>query len=129
MPFVAQEDRAERDRVIETFQSTPYLGPRALIINSEMIRIRRSYQCQGTEDIPRGGVLCPLHLLPESMAKPGSKKGCQGAHRAQIRLPPSVPGAIQHRDGTPSSWTSATTLSLANTITSRAISPKSVSAR
>ena len=91
MPFVAQEDRAERDRVIETFQMTPYVGPKALIINSEMIRIRRSYQCQGTDVIPRGGVLCPLHGKPESMAKPGSKKGCQGAHEHKFAYHPQFP--------------------------------------
>ena len=45
MPFVAQGTHAQREQVIRAFEEMPYDGPRMLIINTEMIRAKKHWQC------------------------------------------------------------------------------------
>lgn len=76
MPFVAQEDRAERERVIRTFIETPYDGPKALIVNKEMIRVARRWLC------PDG---------TKTRIKPSRKGGCKQAHSHKAIHEPFFP--------------------------------------
>lgn len=45
MPFVAQGTRLQRDAAMAAFEDTPYLGPKMLIINTEMVRTKKEEQC------------------------------------------------------------------------------------
>jgi superfamily II DNA or RNA helicase len=65
MPFVAQGSHAEREQAIANFNDMPTTGPKALIINKEMIRVVRSYAC------PDG---------TENRCAPGRKGGCDEMH-------------------------------------------------
>lgn len=66
MPFVAQGSRKEREQVIAAFNATPHTY-KVLIINREMVRVKRRYQCQ-------------IEGKPESTSRPGSSAGCPYAH-------------------------------------------------
>jgi SNF2 family DNA or RNA helicase len=72
--FVAQGDRANRERVFKRFDKAT--GPRFLIINSEMIRVGRMYAC------PDG---------TEYRARPGKTKGCQSDHKHKTKYYPEHP--------------------------------------
>jgi Zierdtviridae DNA helicase len=63
-PFVAQGSRAEREQAIAAFSATP-LPTKALVINKEMIRVVRKYQC------PDG---------TQNRCAPGRKGGCDMMH-------------------------------------------------
>jgi SNF2-related domain/Helicase conserved C-terminal domain len=62
--FVAQGDRATREAVMKEFDTTA--GPRFLVINNEMLRVKRKYRC------PDG---------KENHVRPGKKNGCQEDHK------------------------------------------------
>jgi SNF2 family DNA or RNA helicase len=72
--FVAQGDRANRERVFERFDKAA--GPKFLIINSEMIRVARKYAC------PDG---------TENSVRPGKKNGCQADHKHKTVYYPEHP--------------------------------------
>ena len=99
--FVAQGDHQTRAHIIEQFHKTP--GPRFLIINKEMIRIRRMYRCKLRKDeadewvkvkgkrnmVPSiNGVIG----WPERSARPGHKGGCYKSHPHDSIEYPEFPG-------------------------------------
>jgi hypothetical protein len=87
--FVAQGDHATRASIINQFHRTP--GPRFLIINKEMMRIRRMYRCKVREDeadewIKVKGKRNPVPKIagvvgwPERSQRPAHKGGCYKSH-------------------------------------------------
>jgi SNF2 family DNA or RNA helicase len=65
MPFVAQGREKQREQVIQEFNDTPYDGPKMLIINTEMLRAKRIWEC------PNGRLWD---------AAPNRKGGCRDIH-------------------------------------------------
>src|SRR5258708_6603568 len=45
MPFIAQGTHAQREQVMQAFSEMPYSSPKMLIINHEMLRVKRLQQC------------------------------------------------------------------------------------
>jgi SNF2 family DNA or RNA helicase len=99
--FVAQGDHATRANIIEQFHRTP--GPRFLIINKEMMRIRRMYRCKLREDeadewVKVKGHRNPVPKIkgvvgwPERAQRPGHKGGCYKSHRHDSIEYPEFPG-------------------------------------
>jgi SNF2 family DNA or RNA helicase len=99
--FVAQGDHATRADIIEQFHRTP--GPRFLIINKEMMRIRRMYRCKLREDeadewVKVKGHRNPVPKIkgvvgwPERSQRPGHKGGCYKSHRHDSVEYPEFPG-------------------------------------
>lgn len=86
MPFVAQGARAERLRVIKTFNETPH-GRKVLIINKEMIREVRRWSCEDGP-YPDSASWCEKHQRMECRVRPGKKNGCNGPHEHQTRYHP-----------------------------------------
>ena len=99
--FVAQGDHATRELIIKQFHKTP--GPRFLIINKEMVRIRRMYRCklreheadewvkvQGKRNlVPKiKGVIG----WPERAQQPNHKGGCYKSHPHDSVEYPEFPG-------------------------------------
>jgi SNF2 family DNA or RNA helicase len=87
--FVAQGDHATRARIINQFHATP--GPRFLIINKEMMRIRRMYRCKLREHEADEWVKVkdkrnPVPEIngvigwPERAQRPNHKGGCYKSH-------------------------------------------------
>jgi Zierdtviridae DNA helicase len=72
--FVAQGDRAKREHVIKMFNKAS--SPKFLVINSEMMRVLRMYQC------PDG---------KENRTRPGKKNGCQQNHKHKTVYYPEYP--------------------------------------
>jgi SNF2 family DNA or RNA helicase len=72
--FVAQGDRYMRERIIKEFDKAD--GPKFLVINMEMIRVVRKYQC------PDG---------TENRVRPGKNKGCQEDHNHTTVYYPEYP--------------------------------------
>jgi Zierdtviridae DNA helicase len=72
--FVAQEVRSNRMQVLAQF--TEATGRRWLVVNKEMIRVRRLYEC------PDG---------TRNRIKPGRKNGCQSAHAHKAIHEPHFP--------------------------------------
>ena len=98
--FVAQGDRAARVHVINQFHATP--GPRFLIINKEMMRIKRMYRCKVREDeadswVKVEGHRNPVPVIkgvtgwPERQARPNHKGGCYKSHRHDTVEYPEFP--------------------------------------
>lgn len=77
--FVAQGERADRELVIEQFHGST--GRRFLVINREMIRIARRYQC------PDGA---------EYRVRPGLKGGCKANHQHKTVEYPEYPGLFRN---------------------------------
>ena len=106
--FVAQGDRMTRELVIEQFHATP--GPRFLIINKEMIRIRRMYQCRLTYSecmnwarVKGERLMVPNIKIgdtwiagwPENRIRPGLKGGCRQKHNHKTVEYPEYPGLFR----------------------------------
>jgi Zierdtviridae DNA helicase len=72
--YVAQGDRRVREQVMKDFDMAT--GPRFLIINLEMMRVRRMYAC------PDG---------TENKARPGKSKGCMEDHKHNTVYYPEYP--------------------------------------
>lgn len=92
MPFVAQGSRAQREQVIKAFNEMPY-GLKVLIINLEMIRIKRRWECQGAWE-PRTGQNSFFKNSKgkwESASKPGSRSGCMMPHDHKTVYYPEYP--------------------------------------
>ena len=88
--FVAQGDHATREYIIEQFHKTP--GPRFLIINKEMVRIRRMYRCMINQKGEPTSFILQDKYQPESKIRPGLKGGCQKKHKHRTREYPEFPG-------------------------------------
>ena len=99
--FVAQGDHQTRAAIIDQFHKTP--GPRFLIINKEMVRIRRMYRCklrehEAEEWVKVKGKRNPVPKIkgvigwPEFKARPGHKGGCFKSHRHDTVEYPEFPG-------------------------------------
>jgi SNF2-related domain/Helicase conserved C-terminal domain len=80
--YVAQGDRFDRELVIQQFHGHPIeRGMKFLIINREMIRVKRYYECpDGTRNLTR----------------PGLKGGCQKDHQHKTVEVPEYPGLFSH---------------------------------
>ena len=81
--YVAQEDRASRELVLEQFAGSA--GRRWLVVNKEMIRVMRRYVCKAGDKDHRSTTAptvswCAQHGW-EGRIKPGRKNGCQGIHK------------------------------------------------
>lgn len=87
--FVAQGDHSTREHIINQFHKTP--GPRFLIINKEMVRIKRMYRCklrehEADEWVKVKGKRNPVPKIkgvvgwPERAQRPGHKGGCYKSH-------------------------------------------------
>ena len=87
--FVAQGDHAKRTHIINQFHKTP--GPRFLIINKEMMRIKRMYRCklrehEAEEWVKVAGHRNPVPKIkgvvgwPERTQRPNHKGGCYKSH-------------------------------------------------
>jgi hypothetical protein len=94
--FVAQGEREDREEMIAAFHRQAGEGRRFLIINREMIRIRRTYQCPDGSPTPRGGFICAEHGVPETAARPGLKNGCHADHKHKTAEHPEYPQLFLH---------------------------------
>lgn len=99
--FVAQGDHLTRELIIKQFHATP--GPRFLIINKEMMRIRRMYRCklrehEANEWVKVKGKRNPIPKIkgvvgwPELAQRPGHKGGCHKSHPHDSVEYPEFPG-------------------------------------
>ncbi len=90
-PFVVQGTRAEREAAIAAFEDTPYSGPKMLIINTEMVRVRK-----GSPDVPQWPFLFEHDwdaiIFDESHQSLASTKNVQSKGITQVRY-----GAMQLR--------------------------------
>jgi SNF2 family DNA or RNA helicase len=88
VPYVAQGSRAEREKVIGQFDSYWTSEPRILIVNHEMVRVKRMYRCMVGIDC-RTPTTFILSDQPEFKSAPGTKGGCySGAHKHSTRFYP-----------------------------------------
>jgi SNF2 family DNA or RNA helicase len=99
--FVAQGDHAKRELTIRQFHKTP--GPRFLIINKEMMRVRRMYRCklrpdEADEWVKVKGKRNPVPKIkgvigwPERAQRPAHKGGCYKSHPHDSVEYPEFPG-------------------------------------
>jgi len=90
--YVAQEDRANRELVLEQFAGAT--GRRWLVVNKEMIRVARRWVCKGDKDHRSTSAptvsWCAEHGW-EGRIKPGRRNGCQGRHEHRIVHHPVFP--------------------------------------
>lgn len=94
--YVAQGVRAERERIIEEFSSNwgDYPRPRILIINHEMVRVKRMYRCMVTPD---GAFARETSFIldgqPEFKDAPGTtKRSCHSeSHKHRTMYCPEYP--------------------------------------